>query len=142
MSNVNANWSLDAFVTELYTCLLLGKRALWTTMHHLIHSLPAHDQKGVFDVMVRDLTRKYLQGGAVVGEKEYFSRNAGTVGGVAAMISGLVQNNKILEAHLIHWLTSGNGEYAGLGLDIRRAVIVTLASNQGMYHLRPMWRLY
>jgi hypothetical protein len=57
------------------------------------------------------------------------------VGGVAAMVKGLVQNNQVLQAHLTHWLTSTNGEYAGLGLGVRRAVTATLSSDQGMTQL-------
>lgn len=54
------------------------------------------------------------------------------VGGVAAMVSGLTQNNKVLEDHVGEWLTSTNGDYATIGLDTRRAVIATLATHQGM----------
>jgi hypothetical protein len=57
------------------------------------------------------------------------------VGGVAAMVKGLVQNNQVLQAHLTHWLTSTNGEYAGLGLGVRRAVTATLSADQGMAQL-------
>ena len=125
---------VEAIVTELYTSLLLGKRALWTTMHTLIRSLPAYDQKAIFDSILRDLARKFLQGGVgAVGDRESLMNNIATVSGVAAMIGGLVQSNTILEAHVVHWLTNTNGEYAGLGLDARRAVIATLATSQGKY---------
>lgn len=101
-------------------------------MHILVESLPGYDQKSLFDSMLRDLARKFLQTGAnIMREKDFLERNATPVGGVAAMISGLVQNNSLLQNHIIHWLTATNGEYGGLGLDARRAVIATLASRQG-----------
>ena len=53
------------------------------------------------------------------------------VGGVAAMMAGVMKNNAVLEEHLVSWLTSTTGEYANLGLDTRRAVIATLALRQG-----------
>ncbi|KIX98731.1 uncharacterized protein Z520_05192 [Fonsecaea multimorphosa CBS 102226] len=121
----------DTLVSELYNSLLLGKRALWTIMHILIQGLPTYDQKVLFDTILRDLARRYFANGAdIVGPKELLEMNTSTVGGVAAMINGVVQNSPLLEAHVIHWLTSTNGEYAGLGLNTRRAVIATLATNQ------------
>jgi hypothetical protein len=122
----------DTLVTELYTSLLLGKRALWTPMHNLMESLPSYDQKAIFDTVLRDLARRFLQpGGEAVRDKESLMRSASTVSGVAAMVKGLTQNNALLEEHVVYWLTSTSGEYAGLGLDARRAVIATLATSQG-----------
>ncbi|KAK4934549.1 telomere binding protein [Elasticomyces elasticus] len=46
------------------------------------------------------------------------------------MLNGLVQSNTVLRAHLIHWLTATEREYAGLGLDARRAVMATVAQDQ------------
>ncbi|OCT49313.1 hypothetical protein CLCR_04526 [Cladophialophora carrionii] len=121
----------DTFVTELYTSLLLGNRALWTPMHKLMETLSSYDQKAIFDTILRDLARKFLQtGGEAVQDKESLMRNASTVSGVAAMVKGLTQNNVLLEEHVVYWLTSTSGEYAGLGLDTRRAVIATLATSQ------------
>ncbi|KIW23226.1 uncharacterized protein PV07_11443 [Cladophialophora immunda] len=122
----------DTLTKELYNSLLLGKRALWTPMHMLIHGLSAYDQKVLFDTILRDLARRFFESGAdTVGPKELLVTRTSAVGGVAAMINGLVQNNPLLEAHVIHWLTSTNGEYAGVGLNARRAVIATLAASQG-----------
>ncbi|OAG39425.1 hypothetical protein AYO21_06441 [Fonsecaea monophora] len=121
----------DTLISELYNSLLLGKRALWTPMHMLVQGLPNYDQKVLFDTVLRDLARRSFGSGASILEpKELLIMNTSIVGGVAALISGLVQHNPILEAHVIHWLTSTNGEYAGLGLDARRAVIATLAARQ------------
>ncbi|OAP63536.1 hypothetical protein AYL99_02763 [Fonsecaea erecta] len=121
----------DTLISELYNSLLLGKRALWTPMHILIQGLPAYDQKVLFDTILRDLARRFFENGAdIVGPKELLETNSSTIGGVAAMINGLVRNNPLLEAHVTNWLTSTNGEYAGLGLNTRRAVIATLAASQ------------
>ncbi|KIX01736.1 uncharacterized protein Z518_09462 [Rhinocladiella mackenziei CBS 650.93] len=121
----------DPLVTELYTSLLLGKSVLWTTVHDLVQSLPTYDQTGLFDIILRDLASKFLRDSpGVVQEKDVLLKNATVIGGVSAMITGLVQNNSLLEAHVLQRLTSTSGEYSGLGLDTRRAVIATLASSQ------------
>ncbi|KAJ9615701.1 telomere binding protein [Cladophialophora chaetospira] len=121
----------DALITELYTGLLLGNKALWTPMHTLMQNLSAYDQKTIFDTILRDLARKFLQSGPeVVRDKGSLMGNRASVSGVAAMITGLVQSNVLLEAHVVHWLTSTNGEYTGMGLEARRAVIATLATSQ------------
>lgn len=101
-------------------------------MHTLLQGLSPYDQQSLFDAILRDLTRRYLQNDVDVREKEALLANASTVGGVAAMISGLIQNNTVLQAHLTQWLTATDGEYAGLGLDARRAVMATISQNQGM----------
>lgn len=101
-------------------------------MHTLMRSLPTYDQKAMFDTILRDLARKFLQGdNGTVGDKASLMKSGPSVSGVAAMIDGLVQSNALLEAHVVNWLTSTNGEYAGVGLEARRAVIVTLATSQG-----------
>ncbi|KAJ9502393.1 telomere binding protein [Exophiala xenobiotica] len=120
----------DALVTELYTSLLLGEHALWTVMHLLLQSLPSYDQRALFDTILRDLARRFLHSNLNVEDQETMTLSMPAVGGVAAMVKGLVQNNQVLQAHLTHWLTSTNGEYAGLGLGVRRAVTATLSSDQ------------
>jgi len=98
----------------------------------LLKTLSAYDQKAVFDIILRDVSRKYLQtSGTILTQSLSTPVDAAAIGGMAAMINGLVQNNSLLEAHLAHWLTSNSGDYAGLGLGARRAVIVTLAQKQG-----------
>lgn len=100
-------------------------------MDALIRSLPEHDQKAIFDGMLRDVTHKFLQNShGAVEDGQQLMKNAGIVSGVAAMVAGLVHSNTVLEKHVEDWLTSTNGEYAGLGLDARRAVITTLATSQ------------
>ncbi len=101
-------------------------------MHALMRGLPAYDQKSMFDTVLRDLARKFLQSGnAIMGDEDNLMRSEPAVSGVAALMNGLVQSNALLEEHVIHWLTSTNGEYAGVGLEARRAVIATLATSQG-----------
>ncbi|KAK6366328.1 telomere binding protein [Exophiala oligosperma] len=120
----------DALATELYTMLLFRDHALWTVMHTLVSSLPSHDQKSLFDTILCDLARKHLGGNLSAGEKACLDSKSPAIGGVAAMIKGLVENNILLQTHLTHWLTSATGQYLGLGLDSRRAVIASLSTDK------------
>ena len=82
--------------------------------------------------MLRDLVGKYLRYGPVTTTSQKNGlESESNIGGVAAMVAGLTQNNTVLEEHIIEWLTSTSGEYASLGLDTRRAVIATLALREG-----------
>ncbi|RMD39429.1 hypothetical protein DV735_g5704, partial [Chaetothyriales sp. CBS 134920] len=122
----------DAFVSELYSTLLLGSRSLWTPFRHIIQTFSPAEQRSLFDAVLRDLTRKYLRSG--IGVAESFKLNAlesdKAIGGAAALVAGLIEGNAVLDEHLVQWLTSTNGEYANLGLDTRRAVIAILASRK------------
>ena len=83
--------------------------------------------------MLQDLVRKYLRNPAL---QHHNGQNGleteAAIGGVAAMIAGLVENNAVLEEHVEHWLTTTSGDYVNLGLDTRRAVVATLGLRQGM----------
>jgi len=107
-------------------------------MHTLLQGLSPYDQKSLFDAILRDLARRHLRSNVDVQEKKALLANTSTVGGVAAMINGLVQSNTVLRTHLTHWLTATEGEYAGLGLDARRAVIATVSKDQGMREPRTL----
>jgi hypothetical protein len=81
---------------------------------------------------LRDLVRKYLRSTSFQGvELDNRLESDTAIGGVAAMVAGLVQGNTVLELHLENWLTTTTGEYASLGLDTRRAVVATLALRTG-----------
>ncbi|RMZ84548.1 hypothetical protein DV737_g1136, partial [Chaetothyriales sp. CBS 132003] len=122
----------DAFVSELYSSLLLGSRSLWTPFRHILQAFSPAEQRSFFDAVLRDLTRKYLRSGVNVVESKQFNglESNKEIGGVAAMVTGLIEGNTVLDEHLVQWLTSTNGEYATLGVDTRRAVIATLASRK------------
>lgn len=111
---------------------MLGRAALWTPLRNLLHYLSDAEQRLLFDAMLRDLVRKYLRYGPVTHSMQKNGlENESNVGGVAAMVAGVMKNNSVLEDHLVEWLTSNKGEYASLGLDTRRAVIATFALRQG-----------
>ena len=122
----------DTFVSELYSTLLFGSRALWTPLRQLIQALTSSEQRAFFDSMLRDLTRKYLRTGVSIDSMPLNGLESDSaIGGVAAIVTGLIEGNTALDEHLVQWLTSTNGEYATLGLDTRRAVIATLALRKG-----------
>jgi hypothetical protein len=61
-------------------------------------------------------------------------QSSGAIRGIAAMISRLVEHNSAFEEQVERWLTDDSGEYAAIGLDARRAVVATLARDQGECH--------
>jgi hypothetical protein len=121
-------------VSQIYSSLLIRKKCLWDTLHLLLQALPRVEKVNFFDAMLRDLAKKYLSTGSIsngvkVSGIEYQAR----IGGVAAIINGVISEREGLESYLVGWLTDTSGEYATLGLDIRRAVIATLAQREGSY---------
>lgn len=123
---------LDMVISTLYDSLLLGTRALWTPLQQLLQGLSDREQRIFFDGLLLDIVRKYLRTASL--QEQYHQNGLDTdesISGVAAMIAGLVQGNKVMEDHIENWLTSTTGDYASLGLDTRRAVVATLGLRQG-----------
>lgn len=122
----------DVLVSEIYHSFLLGRLALWTPLRQILHHLSDHEQRLFFDAVLRDLARRYISTPLVAHEPAKATETTKSgIEGVAAMVAGMAQNNSVLEEHIVQWLTSTSGEYSGLGLNVRRAVIATLASHQG-----------
>lgn len=59
------------------------------------------------------------------------------VGGVAAVISGLIGDDEYLEAQLIEWLTTTSNSYATQALESRRALILVLSAKEGKLRSKP-----
>ncbi|KIV90272.1 hypothetical protein PV10_07593 [Exophiala mesophila] len=126
----------DSLVSQLYNSLILGKRALWTTLHSLLQTIPAYDQKAVFDIILRDLARRHLQTQSHASvESLDDDAQRKTIQGVAAMVRGLVESNSVIQNHLLDWLAASDGESIGLSLGLRRAVIATIAQDKDKLHL-------
>lgn len=53
------------------------------------------------------------------------------LGGIAALLSALVDHNPILQGALIEWLVGGSSNAAGQSLVVHRAVITALSRNNG-----------
>ena len=82
--------------------------------------LPRTEQKSFFFTLLRCLSNSYLNKGDIHA-----------IAGVAAIISGLLQENQYLETCLVEWLTTTNGDVVMLGLEMRRAAFAVLAKNEG-----------
>ena len=75
-------------VEEMYMTLLLGQKALWTPLNQLLSNSSRLDQRTFLYTMVRNLSRKYLS-------VDPSSNNEKNIGGVAAILSGIVQVNQV-----------------------------------------------
>lgn len=82
--------------------------------------------------MLQDLGRKYLTKNLAMAQALPFGmENQSAVRGVAAILKGVATCNIYLENQFIEWLTTTANQQALLGLDIRRAVVASLAFNEG-----------
>ncbi|KAF7510899.1 hypothetical protein GJ744_005729 [Endocarpon pusillum] len=119
----------DAVVAELYMQLLLGEKALWTPLRLLCGYLPRLNQKTVLEIMLQDMSQKFL---STSRDKEDGAKlvinGRDAVGGVASIISGFISDNEYLEAQLIDWLTNTSSAHT---LETRRAMILVLSSKEG-----------
>ncbi len=82
--------------------------------------LPRTEQKSFFFTLLRCLSNSYLNKGS---EK--------AISGVAAIVSGLVEDIQYLETCLVEWLITTNGDVVMLGLEMRRAAFAVLAKHEG-----------
>jgi hypothetical protein len=85
--------------------------------------------------MLHDLVRTYLgNSNGPDTARDARPQSSGAVRGAATIISKLVEHNPVLEEQVERWLTDESGEYAAIGLDARRAIMATLAQDQGECH--------
>ena len=83
-------------------------------------------------LVLHDMSRKFFatHQGKVEGS-EVVVNGKEAVGGVAAVVSGLIGDNEYLEAQLIEWLTTTSNSYATQTLESRRALILVLSAKEG-----------
>jgi hypothetical protein len=118
-------------VAEIYTQLLLGDKALWTSLRLLSGYLPRLDQKMVLDIMLHDMSKKFLATRWGKGNEVNLAVDGKeAVGGVASVISGFIVDNEYLEAQLLDWLTSASSSYASNTCETRRAMILVLSAKE------------
>jgi hypothetical protein len=105
---------------------------LWTPLRLLSGHLPRLDQKTFLEVMLQDMSKKFLatRWNADTGSTLAVNGKE-AVGGVAAIVSGVIGDSEYLEAQLIDWLTSPSSSYAAHILETRRALILTLSTKEG-----------
>lgn len=111
--------------------LLLGDDRLLANHVSLIQNLGAHEQRTVLHSILRNLSERHLGDtrSEIHDEKQQDCSKA--LGGAAALISNLVENNEILKDGLADWLTGISGDDIGMELNIRRAVVSALANDHG-----------
>ncbi|KAK5087899.1 telomere binding protein [Lithohypha guttulata] len=120
----------DAFVTKVYTSLLLGPIALWSPLHQLIRNLPTHDQKVVFNCILNDLVRTHAMKSQHLASNTVDVPTMRTIAGVAGLVYGLTSHNEYLLECAIDWVSSAGGA-PSRSSSMRRALIVVLAQSQG-----------
>lgn len=111
--------------------LLLGDDRLLANSVSLIKHLGAHEQRTFLHSILRILSKRHLgdtRSGIHDEKQQDYSK---ALRGAAALISNLVENNKILKDGLADWLTGMSGDDIGEEINVRRTVISALANDHG-----------
>ncbi|KAL9105708.1 MAG: hypothetical protein Q9227_009148 [Pyrenula ochraceoflavens] len=118
-------------MAELYTGLLFGSKALWPQMRALFSNLRfLHDRRMFLDVLLRDLTDRYLMGQAQVSGSEFAIDNREAVGGVAAIVAGLIEDREEYVEFLSEFLVSSKNGTAVECCLTKRAMLAVLARKE------------
>lgn len=86
------------------------------------------DREAFLNILLRALTKRYLSTHAQELNFELEVHDREAVGGVAAIVAGLVENNHTYEDYLVNFLTS-DGTIGSF--ETRRAMLAVLASKEG-----------
>ena len=119
-------------VAELYIGLLFGSKALWPQMRALFNGLRLlHDRRMFLDVLLRDLTNRYLLSRSQSKDSEFTIENREVVGGVAAILAGLIENREEYIEYLTEFLVSSKQGGSMECCEIKRAMLAILAAKEG-----------
>ncbi|KAK5957378.1 telomere binding protein [Knufia fluminis] len=121
----------EAFVSKIYTSLLLGPTALWSPLHRLVANLPSHDQKVVFDCILNDLSRSYFKNSQHLPPSTTDPTTARAIAGSAALVNSMTSQNEYLLECAIDWVSTSSGSHSR-GSGMRRALIAVLTQSQGL----------
>lgn len=114
---------------EVYSGLLMNTEDITPRFGYLLDELRPHEQKAVFESMLRSVEQRYLprDSGDNYTTSDRHKRN---ISGVARIISDVIENRPSLEGQLKDWLSSGLG--GGIhGISSRRALLAAISTHQG-----------
>lgn len=114
---------------EVYSELLLSTEDLQPRFGYLIDNLRPHEQRTVFESMLRSIGQRYLPRDS---SEDYaaLDRYKQNISGVARIISDVIQSRPLLEGQLKDWLSTGLG--GGIhDISSRRALLAAISTHQG-----------
>ena len=123
---------LDCIVESLFDALFSGDDDTINQQLVLVRGLSANEQGKIFSSFVRILSKRHLAG----------STGGENIGSVAALIACFVRGVPGLGEVLSNWLVGVSAESIGQEHAIHRAVIATLAGDQGIFDVNEIWYTY
>lgn len=110
----------------------MGDSENFNSYNNLLLCLTSHEQKTVLLTLLRLVSSRILG----------CSEKNKSIGGLAALISGLIADNSCLQQCLVHWLGGIPAGGIGSETESRRAVIAAISPRRGgRFFLSPMHRL-
>ena len=97
----------------------------------LFSNLATYDQKSILYTILRIFSEGHILSTTYVNNADVDMKQTNTVGGLAAFITFLINDQSYIQDALIEWLAGISGGSTGVDTTIRRAVVAALAYNLG-----------
>ena len=124
--------SKDQMVEAVYSTLLFGEASSMVKFRALMHQLHLHEQRTMLYAMIRIVSKQRFSTDKSFNVLCTQQANTSTISGLAALLTGITEDNPALKDALVEWLTAISGGGIGQTHDTHRAVIVAIAPDQGM----------
>lgn len=122
----------DELVEATSSTMINGEGKYLSKYRTLMRSSSPHEKKAFLYSLLRILPKRHLSLGGNLNLNVSREFNKKTLGGVAALIVGLIQDLPVLGDAIIDWLTGVSADGVGQSNDLHRAVIAALSSDGGI----------
>ncbi len=123
----------DDIIDEICSGLLLKDAELWYQLRALLSHLLAHEQRTFLYSLLRILPKKLM----IISKPSDADRDVRehtAIGGAAALIAGIIEDNDELRDGLVTWLIGVSGGGVGVDVSIRKAALATLSNDLGSWY--------
>jgi len=123
----------DDIIDDICSGLLLKDAELWYQLRALLSHLLAHEQRTFLYSLLRILPKKLM----IISKPSDADRDVRehtAIGGAAALIAGIIEDNDELRDGLVTWLIGVSGGGVGVDVSIRKAALATLSNDLGSWY--------
>lgn len=123
----------DDIIEEICSGLLLKDAELWYQLRALLSHMLAHEQRTFLYSLLRILPKKLM----IISKPSDADRDVRehtAIGGAAALIAGIIEDNDELRDGLVTWLIGVSGGGVGVDVSIRKAALATLSNDLGSWY--------
>lgn len=121
----------DSITEATFSGPLAGDGRNLGVYQQLLDGLTLNEKRNILHTILRIASKRLQVSNDECSDVEEQDDNTKVLQGVAALISGLTTDDDGLKECLCQWLTGNNAAGIGQGIAIQRAVIATLAVDQG-----------